>query len=105
MAAGVFHTCNSDNIGNEEISKLGTSGRTPWTVNFSPNVVYTPKWLEGLSMQLSVLNAFNSIKPTQVYETKYSTDSSGTVTDFYNYKVGKYYTSPRYVRLQLQYDW
>ncbi|WP_078059709.1 TonB-dependent receptor [Xanthomonas massiliensis] len=103
--SGVFHTCNSDNIGNEEISKLGTAGRTPWTATFSPNVVYTPKWLEGLSVQLSVLNAFNSIKPLQVFETKYGLSSSGTITDYYNYKVGKYYTTPRYVRFQVQYDW
>ncbi|MGE8225344.1 MAG: TonB-dependent receptor [Stenotrophomonas sp.] len=100
--AGVFHTCN---VGEDDISKLGSSGRTPWTLSFSPNVVYKPKWAEGLSMQLSVLNAFNSIKPLQVYETKYSYNSAGTVTDFYSYRAGKYYTSPRYVRMQLQYDW
>ncbi len=100
--AGVFHTCN---VGEDDIAKLGSAGRTPWTLNFSPNVVYTPKWAEGLSFQLSVLNAFNSIKPLQVYETRYAYNSAGTVTDYYSYRVGKYYTSPRYVRLQLQYDW
>ncbi len=100
--SGVFHTCNA---GEDDVAKLGTAGRTPWTASFSPNVVYTPKWLEGLSFQLSVLNAFNSIKPLQVYETKFGVNSAGTITDYYNYKVGKYYTSPRYVRLQLQYDW
>ncbi|WP_282268471.1 hypothetical protein [Stenotrophomonas sp. PS02298] len=80
--AGVFHTCN---VAEDDISRLGGSGRTPWTLNVSPNVVYKPKWAQGLSMQLSVLNAFNSIKPVQVYETRYSYNSAGTITDFYNY--------------------
>lgn len=100
--SGVFHTCN---VGEDDISRLGSAGRTPWTYTVSPNVVYTPKWLDGLSFQLSVLNLFNSIKPLQVYETRFGVNSAGTVTDYYNYKVGKYYTTPRYVRLQLQYDW
>lgn len=100
--AGVFHTCN---VGEDDISKVGSSGRTPWTVNVSPNVVYKPAWADGLSMQLSVMNLFDSIKPLQVYETRYSQNSAGTITTYYNYKVGKYYTDPRTVRLQLQYDW
>lgn len=99
--SGVFHTCNA---GTEEIAKLGTAGRTPWTASFSPNVVYKPKWLDGLSAQLSVMNLFNNIKPLQVYETRYGVSNSGKVTDYYSYKVGKYFTDPRTVRLQVQYD-
>ncbi|MFT4196331.1 MAG: TonB-dependent receptor [Pseudoxanthomonas sp.] len=95
---GVFHYCNGD------IAKLGTAGRTPWTYNFSPNVQYKPRWLPGLSAQLSVLNAFNSVKPLQVYETSWAS-YYGTYRYYYNYKVAKYFTDPRYVRLQLQYDW
>ncbi|WCE04772.1 TonB-dependent receptor [Pseudoxanthomonas sp. JBR18] len=100
--SGVFHTCN---VGEDDISKQGASGRTPWTASLSPNVVYKPQWLEGLSAQLSVMNLFNNIKPLQVYETRYGVSTSGRVTDYYNYKVGKYYTDPRTVRLQVQYDW
>ncbi|MFT4198760.1 MAG: hypothetical protein QM601_12800, partial [Pseudoxanthomonas sp.] len=103
---GVFHVCNADT---EEVSTVGSAGRTPWTFTFSPNVEYKPRWLPGLSAQLSVLNAFNNVKPLQVYETAYSTSYSGWYygynTNYYNYKVGKYFTTPRYVRLQLQYDW
>ena len=99
---GVFHTCE---IGTDKISPVGASGRTPWTFTVSPNVVYTPKWVDGLSFQLSVLNAFNNIKPVQVFETKYSQNSVGTITNYYNFKAAKYYSDPRYVRLQLQYDW
>jgi len=100
--SGVFHTCN---VGADDIAKLGTAGRTPWTASLSPNVVYKPRWLEGLSAQLSVMNLFNNIKPLQVYETKFGVSSTGRITDYYNYQVGKYYTDPRTLRLQLQYDW
>jgi hypothetical protein len=89
----------------EDVVGLGSSGRTPWVASLDPTVVYRPAALKGLSVQFSVLNLFNSIKPLQVYETKYSVDSTGTVTDFFNHEKGKYYTNPRYARLQVQYDW
>jgi hypothetical protein len=92
---GSFHYCNG------EISDLGTSGRTPWTYTVNPNVVYKPSWAKGLSFQVSVLNAFNTVKPLQVYEQTRDEDYDETNN---NYKVGKYYTQPRYVRLQAQYD-
>ncbi|MFT3763617.1 MAG: TonB-dependent receptor [Pseudoxanthomonas sp.] len=103
--SGVFHVCNADNPDVDEISPVGSAGRTPWTYVFSPNVEYRPRWLKGLSAQVSVLNAFNSVEPLQVYETTYSRNSAGTITNYYNYKVAKYYTTPRYVRFQVQYDW
>lgn len=100
--AGVFHTCNADI---DEVTKVGSSGRTPWVIRVDPNVTYRPSALKGLTVQFSVVNLFNSVKPLQVYETKYSRNSAGTITDFFNYEKGKYYATPRYARLQLQYDW
>jgi hypothetical protein len=41
----------------------------------------------------------------QVYETRYDVNSAGTVTDYFNYGKARYYTTPRYARLQVQYDW
>lgn len=99
---GVFHTCN---VGMDDLSKVGSSGRTPWTMSVNPNVVYSPAALPGLSVQLSVINLFNSIKPVQVYEARYDVNSAGTVTDYFNYGKARYYTTPRYARLQVQYDW
>ncbi|MCC7634829.1 TonB-dependent receptor [Stenotrophomonas rhizophila] len=99
---GVFHTCNADI---EEVSKLGSNGRTPWVVSFDPSVRYRPAALPGLSVQFSVINLFNSVKPLQVYETKFSVDNNGAITDYYNFEKAKYYTTPRYARVQLQYDW
>ncbi|SNT81167.1 TonB-dependent receptor [Stenotrophomonas sp. CC120222-04] len=91
-----FHYCNG------ELSPQGKSGRTPWTVNVSPSLTYRPNWLSGLSIQASVLNAFNNIKPVQVYEVTENVDYGRVYND---YGVGKYYTTPRYVRFQVQYDW
>jgi len=99
---GVFHTCN---VGEDDLSRVGSSGRTPWTMSVNPNVVYSPATLPGLSVQLSVINLFNSIKPVQVYETRYDVNSAGTVTDYFNYGKARYNTTPRYARLQVQYDW
>ena len=99
---GVFHTCN---VGEDDIAKLGSSGRTPWTMSFNPNVMYAPAAVPGLSVQLSVINLFNSVKPVQVYETRYDVNSAGTVTDYFNYARARYNTTPRYARLQVQYDW
>ena len=100
--AGVFHTCNTDI---EEVSKLGSSGRTPWTVSFDPSLLFRPAAMPGLSVQFSITNLFNSIKPLQVFETKFELDGNGTVTDYFNHEKGKYYTNPRSARVQLQYDW
>ncbi|WP_164137229.1 TonB-dependent receptor [Stenotrophomonas maltophilia] len=91
-----FHYCNG------QLSPQGTTGRTPWTLNVSPSLTYRPNWLSGLSIQASVLNAFNSIKPLQVYEVTRDEDYDRT---YNNVGVGKYYTTPRYVRFQVQYDW
>lgn len=100
--SGVFHTCNTDI---DEVVKVGSSGRTPWVASFDPSVMYRPAALKGLSVQLSVINLFNSIKPLQVYETRFSVDGDGTITDYFSHEKAKYYTSPRYARLQVQYDW
>ncbi|MEG2804393.1 TonB-dependent receptor [Stenotrophomonas sp.] len=99
---GVFHTCN---VGQDDIAKLGSAGRTPWTATFNPNVVYSPAALKGLSVQLSVINLFNSVKPMQVYEQRYDVNAAGTVTDYFDYGKARYNTTPRYARVQVQYDW
>lgn len=105
--SGVFHSCElNGNQPADDISKVGSAGRTPWQFTVSPNITYTPNWLKGLSVQMSVINAFNNIKPVQVYETKYGRPSSApTIRTYYNYNTPKYFNDPRYVRFQVQYDW
>lgn len=94
-----FHYCNG------EISEQGSQGRTPWTFTLSPNLVYKPQAIKGLTAQLSVLNLFNNAKPLQVYQS-YEKVSSSTLTTYYEtYKLGQYYQTPRYARVQLMYEW
>jgi outer membrane receptor for ferrienterochelin and colicin len=95
---GAWHYCNG------EISEQGTSGRTPWTFTLSPNLVYKPAAVKGLTAQVTMLNVLNNIKPLQVYQTYESTSSAGT-TYYQYYKLGQYYTDPRTVSLQLMYEW
>ncbi|WDS36643.1 TonB-dependent receptor [Pseudoxanthomonas sp.] len=93
-----YHYCNG------EISAQGTSGRTPWTYEISPNLVYKPTGLSGFTVQLSIMNLLNNDKPLQVYQTYERVSSSGT--SYYEYyKLGQYYQTPRYARLQLMYEW
>ncbi|WP_411850680.1 carboxypeptidase regulatory-like domain-containing protein [Stenotrophomonas sp. LGBM10] len=99
---GVFHTCE---VGEDDISPLGSRGRTPWTATVNPNVVYSPAALPGLSVQLSVINLFNTVTPVQVYEARYDVNAAGTVTDHFNFGKARYSTTPRYARLQVQYNW
>jgi hypothetical protein len=93
-----YHYCNG------EISQQGTSGRNPWTYEISPNLTYKPVALKGFTAQLSILNLLNNDKPLQVYQTSEKVSSAGT-TYYEYYKLGQYYQTPRYVRLQLMYEW
>ena len=109
--SGVFHVCDqgqivsgADRADDDTPSAVGDAGRTPWIVTISPNVVYRPSWLPGLSAQVDVFNLFNSVKETQVYETAFSYPNGATTRIYHNYGQPKYYSTPRYVRFQLQYD-
>jgi len=93
-----FHVCNG------EVSAEGTAGRTPWLWTVSPNVIYQPSWAKGLSTQLSVINLFNDDSPTFVYEQYETISNSGRKTQYTHYRLPKYFNTPRYARLQLQYD-
>ena len=90
-----FHVCNG------KIRPEGGEGRTPWIWTVSPNVMYSPSWANGLSMQLSVINLFNNDKPVFVYE-QYENLNNGS--KYTNYKLPKYFNTPRYARFQVQYD-
>ncbi|SFS16319.1 TonB-dependent Receptor Plug Domain [Dyella sp. OK004] len=93
-----FHVCNG------QVSPEGGEGRTPWTWTVSPNVAYQPSWAKGLTMQLSVINLFNNDKPVFVYEQYETISAAGARTAYTNYKLPKYFNTPRYARFQVQYD-
>ncbi|WP_243049649.1 TonB-dependent receptor [Dyella sp. RRB7] len=93
-----FHVCNG------KVSPEGTSGRTPWVWTVSPNMMYQPSWAKGLSFQLSVINLFNNDAPTFLYEPYETISNSGRRTAYTNYKLPKYFNTPRYARFQVEYD-
>lgn len=110
---GVFHVCdpgsittgaNIDRAEDDVVSPVGAAGRTPWIITLSPSLVYKPSWLEGLRVNVDVINAFNNIKPVQVYETNFAYNGVSGYRNYYNYGQAKYFSDPRYVRFQIQYD-
>jgi hypothetical protein len=81
-------------------SPRGAAGETPWTSSFNVNVAYTPRWLEGLTLQADVLNLFNTQDASAYYER--SASSRTTVNPQYGRVL--YYTTPRAVRFTARYD-
>lgn len=107
---GVFHVCDDGAIrtganraSDDVVSPVGSYGRTPWDIEFSPNIVYRPQWMKGLSVQATVINLFNRVIPTQLYETRFAY-SGATYRQYYNFNQPKFFNTPRYVRFQVQYD-
>lgn len=105
---GVFHVCGTgaslaDRL-DDPISPVGSAGRTPWTITFSPNINYTPTWAKGLSLQATVFNLFNNIKAQQVFETNVSYNNATARRTYFNYGKPKYFNDPRYVQVKAQYE-
>jgi hypothetical protein len=82
-------------------SMRGTAGRLPWNWTLSPNVVYTPNWARGLTLQLDMINAFNNAKPITINEVG---ERNGQPFYGSSYNVPSDYQTPRYFRLMAQYD-
>jgi len=82
------------------LSKRGTHGETPWTIQFNVNVSYRPSWLEGLTLSADVINLFNQRVPT-FYNDNYATSATQ-----HNNLYGRAfnYTTPRYMRFTARYD-
>lgn len=107
---GVFHVCDDGAIktgptraSDDVVSPLGSYGRTPWNITFSPNVIYRPSSFKGLSFNLTVNNLFNKVVATQVYETRFAYRGA-SYRQYYNFGQPKFFNTPRYVRFQVQYD-
>lgn len=79
----------------------GRAKRLPWNWSLSPNVVYTPAYAKGLTLQLDVINAFNNDKPIAINEIG---ENAGQTFYSSTYRVPSYYQTPRYLRLMVQYD-
>ena len=81
-------------------SPRGSLGETPWTATINANVTYTPKWLDGLTLAMDVLNLFDTQPETGYYER--SASSRTTVNPRYGQVL--YYANPRSVRFTARYD-
>ena len=81
-------------------SPRGSLGETPWTATFNANVSYTPKWLDGLTLSMDVLNLLNKQTATGYYER--SASSRTTVNPRYGQEL--YFSSPRSFRFSARYD-
>ncbi|MFT3928632.1 MAG: TonB-dependent receptor [Myxococcales bacterium] len=97
--SSAYHFCNGS------ISTQGSSGRTPWTFTVSPDLTWKPAAWKGFTAQLSLMNIFNNVKPLEVYEVHEDHYYEGHTYVYEYYKLGEYYTTPRYARLQLMYEW
>ena len=81
-------------------SPRGSLGETPWTATFNANVSYTPKWLDGLTLSMDVLNLLDKQTATGYYER--SASSRTTVNPRYGQEL--YFSSPRSFRFSVRYD-
>ncbi|KAF1006701.1 MAG: Protein oar [Luteibacter sp.] len=84
-----------------KVDQRGHGKRLPWTWTLSPNVVYTPSYVKGLTVQLDAINILNNSKPIAINEIGERSNQT-----FYDttYRVPTYYQTPRYFRLMVQYD-
>ena len=84
-----------------KVDQRGHGKRLPWTWTLSPNVVYTPAYVKGLTVQLDAINILNNSKPIAINEIG---EAAGQKYYASTYRVPTYYQTPRYFRLMVQYD-
>ncbi|WP_225578094.1 TonB-dependent receptor [Rhodanobacter sp. 7MK24] len=88
-AGPYYHWCSGKPV------PSGSAGRLPWQKTVSLNVEYRPAFADNkLAFNADVFNLFNSQKPTYIYEYQ-NAGQFGRVRG---------YTTPRYVRLGVTYD-
>jgi hypothetical protein len=78
----------------------GSFGRLSWTKELSVQLTYQPKWLKGSTLQVDVMNVFNSRTVTSVEEGGESAMNSPSPT----YLQPLSFQSPRSVRFMAQYE-
>ena len=83
-----YHWCNG------KPAPSGTAGRLPWQKILSLNVEYRPAFADHkLAFNANIYNVFNSQQPTYVYEYNLT-----------SYLRPRGFTTPRYVRFGVTYD-
>jgi hypothetical protein len=79
----------------------GSKGTTPDVWNLGLTAVYTPRWAEGLRLQLDVDNVFNNHEAVAVNE---SGENGGGVATPNTYLVPTSWQAPRVFRFTASYD-
>jgi hypothetical protein len=93
---GDYHFCFG------EPSGPGAAGNTPWTEKVDLGVTYRPAFADHkLGFAVNVFNAFNQRRT--IATDPRSVDDVSTVSNTYG--MGTYFSSPRYVRLSMTYDY
>jgi len=107
--ASSFYCLNDKGV--SELHDRGTFGRTPDTVQVDLQLSYTTDDLVAngkMRFALDVFNAFNSSRPTELYETRdYSRGTSNAASGNQlsaNYGQPTSFQSPRYFRLSARYS-
>jgi hypothetical protein len=97
---GVEHFCFGKTPDLNVPAPRGTMGRLPWTKSLDLNLVYKPKFFDGLSLKADVFNVFNN-QDVMKYNEQYNT-GSGSISTLFNSVSG--YTAPRSVRLSAEFN-
>lgn len=90
-----FGATGADNV----LVPRGSLGRLPWEKTLDLNLVYKPKFLEGLSLRADVYNVFNSQSISKVNE-RYNTNNARYAL----YEMGTYFTPPRAAKFTVEYN-
>lgn len=80
----------------------GSAGRLPWSYTFDLNVVYQPKYVDGLTLRADVFNLFNRQSTSSINEEHDSVINYGGLNSSYGRVIS--YTDPRVFRLTASYE-
>ena len=79
----------------------GTSGKLPWDVRLDLSVAYRPAMLKGLAVKVDMFNVANK-QTVQTVDETYNVGSTTDISPTYGRVIS--YTSPRSVRLGVEYN-
>ncbi|MCP4325299.1 MAG: TonB-dependent receptor, partial [Alteromonadales bacterium] len=93
--------CVGEN-GEAELSNRGDYGRSNWLFNTDLGLNYTPDWADGLLIQMSIYNVFDSQEPNEIDQQKDFERGNTKVSP--NFLQTTRYQPARYVRFGVRYS-
>jgi hypothetical protein len=94
------HYCFGDIAENNVLSERGSLGRMAWEKTVDLNLIYKPKFLQGLSLRADIYNVFNSQTVSKLDES-YNSDSARVAT----YEMPIYFSAPRSMKFSAEYNY